>query len=108
MGGWRAGGGVAQKLRRRDLTELTTPLILGGMVVAIKDKFCGIKEAAEVLGCTTGRVRQLILKGEIAGEKYGEYDNAPWLVDRQSLNKFSKIKPTTGRKRISETERADQ
>jgi hypothetical protein len=72
------------------------------MVMAIKDKFCGIIEAAGVLGCTSGRVRQLLQKGELVGEKYGNHANAPWLVERRSLAAYAKKKPSTGRPRINE------
>lgn len=72
--------------------------------MAIKDTFCGITEAAGILGCTTGRVRQLLLRGDIKGEKFApdEQPNAPWLIERKSLEKFAKVKPTTGRKRIAD------
>lgn len=76
--------------------------------MAIKDQFCGIIEAAETLGCTTGRVRQLLLRGDITGEKYGKHENAPWLIDRKSLAKFAKVKPTTGRPRKAESERGGE
>jgi hypothetical protein len=77
------------------------------MVVAIKDKFCGIIEAAEVLGCTAGRVRQLLQAGELVGEKYGDHANAPWLVERRSLASYAKKKPSTGRPRINEVGSAE-
>lgn len=61
--------------------------------MAIKDRFCGISEAADFLGCTTGRVRQLLGSGDIKGEKVGEFDNSPWMVDRRSLEKYRDSRP---------------
>ncbi len=71
--------------------------------MAIKDTFCGISEAAEILGCTTGRVRQLLLDGTLTGEKVADLENSPWLIDRKKLAAFAKTRPTTGRPRISTT-----
>jgi hypothetical protein len=76
------------------------------MILAIKDKFCGITEAADVIGCTTSRVRQLLIAGEIIGEKIDDAANAPWLVDRASVAKYAKNKPPTGRPRISDSSKA--
>lgn len=61
--------------------------------MAIKDKFCGITEAASLAGCTTGRMRQLLIAGEIRGEKVAEFANSPWMVDRQSLQKYIGQRP---------------
>lgn len=61
--------------------------------MAIKDKFCGITEAAELAGCTTGRMRQLLIAGEIKGEKLSDQDNAPWMVDRRSLERYIENRP---------------
>lgn len=72
--------------------------------MAIKDKFCGITEAAEILGCTTGRVRQLLLAGEVVGEKVSSLDNAPWIIDRKSLAKYAQKEQTVGRPRQGKKE----
>ena len=94
--------GRGSELRAADsLTRLTKPLILRDMIVAIKDKFCGISEAAGILGCTTGRVRQLLLAGELIGEKVDDAANAPWFIERKSVEKFASVTPATGRPRGS-------
>ena len=72
--------------------------------MAIKDNYCAIKEAAKTLGCTTGRVRQLLGDGAIVGEKVSDEANAPWMVERKSLEKYAKVKPTTGRPRKAAAE----
>lgn len=58
-----------------------------------------VSKAAEIIGCTTGRVRQLLLDGEIRGKKLDESEQAPWLVSRVDAEKLSKSPATTGRPR---------
>jgi len=41
-------------------------------------KYLSVSEAAEVLGVTTGRVRQLLLNGKLHGHKLGERQ---WALD---------------------------
>jgi len=69
------------------------------MASAIKDNYCGVSEAAAIIGCTTGRVRQLLIAGKLVGEKYVDADNAPWAVDRKSVAAYSKVVQKTGRPR---------
>lgn len=57
-----------------------------------------VTDAAEIIGCTTGRVRQLLIDGSLRGKKLSEYENAPWLVDRKSAEKMAKP-AATGRPR---------
>lgn len=72
--------------------------------VAISDRFCQIQEAAKIIGCTRARVRQLLIGQEIKGEKVGQHENAPWLIERESVFDYKeKTKGTTvGRKRKGE------
>ena len=70
--------------------------------MAIIDKFCPINEAAGVIGCTHARVRQLCLDGTLKGEKMSDAPNAPWIIDRKSVEKYASQSPTVGRKRTGE------
>ena len=58
-----------------------------------------VTDAACIIGCTTGRVRQLLLNGNIRGKKLGERENAPWLVSKVDAEKMARRPATTGRPR---------
>jgi hypothetical protein len=58
-----------------------------------------VTDAAEIIGCTTGRVRQLLLEGELRGKKLSEKHNAPWLVSRVDAEKLRENPGNTGRPR---------
>ncbi len=64
--------------------------------VTTKDVFISVQEAAELIGCTRGRVRQLLIDEEILGEKLGE---RTWAVVQKSAEKYAKREYTTGRPR---------
>lgn len=63
------------------------------------DNYVSVPEAAEIIGCTTGRVHQLRDEGEITGEKV---NGRAWLLLKADVEKVAKKKRTTGRPRISE------
>lgn len=65
--------------------------------MAINFDAVSVVEAAEIIGCTVGRVRQLLLGGELVGEKLNE---RAWAVSRKSAEKYSKLTPQSGRPRI--------
>jgi DNA-directed RNA polymerase specialized sigma24 family protein len=52
--------------------------------------------AAEIIGCTTGRVRQLLRDGAIRGKKIGE---RAWAVSRVDAEKLAETPAKTGRPR---------
>lgn len=58
-----------------------------------------VSDAAVIIGCTTGRVRQLLIDGEIRGKKLSENENAPWLVSKVDAEKMAKNPAATGRPR---------
>ena len=58
-----------------------------------------VADAAVIIGCTTGRVRQLLLDGEIRGKKLSKKEHAPWLVSKLDAEKLAKNPSTTGRPR---------
>jgi hypothetical protein len=60
--------------------------------------FVSVADAAEILGCTVGRVRQLLIDGTICGVKLNE---RAWAVERKSVEKLAKIPQTVGRPRLA-------
>lgn len=46
-----------------------------------------VNEAANLLDLTTGRIRQLLLSGELSGKKLNE---KAWVIDRRDVEKFAK------------------
>ncbi len=58
----------------------------------IAERWMSVTEAARYLGVTTGRIRQLLIREQVKGEKLGERS---WAVDRVSLSKYSR-KPRFG------------
>ena len=58
-----------------------------------------VTKAAEIIGCTPGRVRQLLLDGEMRGKKLDDNEQAPWLVSRVDAEKLKRNPSTTGRPR---------
>ena len=62
------------------------------MSTVIANRWLTAQEAADVLGCTTSRIRQLCIREQVLGKKFTQ--NA-WFVDRQSLAKYAR-KPRYG------------
>lgn len=62
-----------------------------------------VKQAAEIIGCTTGRVRQLLLAGELPGQKITD---TSWAMEKDDVERYAADNPrgagTSGRPRISE------
>jgi excisionase family DNA binding protein len=59
--------------------------------------FVSVNKAAEMLGCTVGRVRQLILDGTLPGEKLNE---RAWAIPRKAVEKFASRPQVKGRPRV--------
>jgi len=53
-------------------------------------------EAARVAEVTTGRIRQLLLKGRLKGKRFGR----DWMVDRNSILEFAASQRKPGRPSI--------
>ena len=53
-------------------------------------------EAAEIIGCTVGRIHQLLKSKEVAGKKFSE---RAWAVNRKSAEAYAKQPKTVGRPR---------
>jgi hypothetical protein len=60
--------------------------------------FVSVAEAAEIIGCSPGRVRQLLIDGTLTGQKLNE---RAWAVERKSAEAFAKTPQTVGRPRGS-------
>jgi hypothetical protein len=60
--------------------------------------FCSVSDAAGIVGCTVGRIRQLLIDGEIEGQKLNE---RAWAVDRRSAEKYAKKTFNVGRPRLA-------
>jgi hypothetical protein len=58
--------------------------------------FVSVAEAAEIIGCSGGRVRQLLLEGTLSGQKLNE---RAWAVERKSAEAFARHPQTVGRPR---------
>lgn len=57
-----------------------------------------VSRAAEIIGCTTGRVRQLLREEALRGKKLGE---RAWAVSRVDAEKLAESPAKTGRPRKS-------
>ena len=69
---------------------------MGAMSTMPVEKFLNVKEAAVAIGCTVGRVRQLLIAGELKGVKANE---RAWLITKDEVDRFAKRQYTTGRPR---------
>lgn len=67
----------------------------------ISGKFLSVQKAANRLGCTPGRVRQLLRAGELHGEKLC---GCAWAVRARSLADFERRPRGVGRKRIGDAQ----
>lgn len=69
------------------------------MAIEIQEKsiFVSVDEAAEIMGCTPGRVRQMLRAGDLEGHKVSE---RAWIVNRDSADKHAEKPEGSGRPRI--------
>jgi len=51
-------------------------------------RFYSVPEAAAELQLTDGRIRQLLLAGEMLGHKLGGEDGKNWVIPEASLKRF--------------------
>lgn len=80
------------------LARFTDNARIGGMSTVAIDNLLSTEEAAQLIGCTEGRVCQLLREGKIKGKKFNE---RAWAVDRDSAAKYRDAPQTVGRPRIS-------
>ena len=62
------------------------------------ENLLSVSEAAERIGCTDGRVRQLLRAGLLLGKKL---NGRAWGVFDESVTRFLSRPKTTGRPRVS-------
>lgn len=60
------------------------------------NELLNVEEAAEVIGVTTGRVRQMLRDGEMRGKKANE---RAWMVDKSEVDRVAAEEKKTGRPR---------
>ena len=65
----------------------------------ISSQFYTVTQAATALGYTCGRIRQLLISGELAGQKVGDGENARWLIAKKELKRLGIEKNRTISKR---------
>jgi len=63
----------------------------------ISGSFLTVDEAAQAMGCSAGRVRQLLRAGRLEGEKVSP---RVWMVRKRSLQAYEREKSVFGRKRL--------
>jgi excisionase family DNA binding protein len=48
--------------------------------------FVSVKEAAEIIGCTTGRIRQMLGENLLRGRKF---NGKAWAIEKQTVKKVA-------------------
>lgn len=67
--------------------------------------FVTVPEAAEIIGVTEGRVRQLLKSGDLDGQKLGR----DWVVPKGEADRFAALDPpTVGRPRKTNPEKSEK
>lgn len=61
------------------------------------DKYISVPQAADIIGCTVNRVRQLIGEGKIRAEKLND---RAWAVVADDVHEYADAEQTTGRPRV--------
>ena len=59
-------------------------------------QFISVSEAADIIGCTPGRVRQMLRSSDISGFKVGDWT---WAIPRKEAERVKNIEHPTGRPR---------
>ena len=67
------------------------------------DRYITTREAAEMLGVSDQRVRDLLKAGRLSGKKLGSKFGGMWLVERQSVKTFKRRAAGRPRKSIKST-----
>jgi len=80
------------------VASITGTRTIGGMSTVSVKNLLNVKEAAELIGITEGRVCQLARDGSLRGEKLNE---RAWAIYRESAVEYRDRPQTVGRPRIS-------
>jgi len=60
------------------------------------ENYVNVREAAAIIGCTDGRVRQMLIEGRLSGVKANE---RAWMIDRRAAEEIRDSECVTGRPR---------
>ncbi|MHB8953518.1 MAG: helix-turn-helix domain-containing protein [Pirellulaceae bacterium] len=60
----------------------------------IQGNLLNVEEAAVVVGCTPGRIRQMLRKGTLPGVKAND---RAWLITKRAAEKLAQQRPPKGR-----------
>ncbi len=63
------------------------------------EDYISTKEAAQIAKVTTGRIRQLLAKGELRGKRIGR----DWIVERHSVKEFASLQRKPGPKPLDKS-----
>lgn len=61
----------------------------------LEKKYVTVREASEIIGCSIGNVRHMILNNALQAEKLGSY----WVIERKHAEIAAKTPAKTGRPR---------
>jgi len=66
-------------------------------MVMLKPKFLflSVREAADALSVTEGRIRQILRAGDLRGEKLGEH---AWAIPAGEIERYQKVRRGPGRR----------
>lgn len=64
--------------------------------MSLQEDFLTVSQAAEAIGCTPGRVRQMLRGGALTGEKMSEW---LWMIPKKAVERIAKNPAKTGRPR---------
>ena len=65
----------------------------------ISDDYLTVPQAAAVIGVTPGRVRQMLVDGDIKGDQVPNQDFGRWLIPKAEAARVAAIEKTIGRPR---------
>lgn len=66
--------------------------------MSLQEDFLTVSQAADKIGCTPRRVRQMIDSGILAGE---QMSNWLWMIPKKAVDKIAKTPAKTGRPRTN-------
>lgn len=61
----------------------------------LEKKYVTVREASDIIGCSVGNVRHMILDNRLKAEKLGSY----WVIEKKQAEKAAKTPAKTGRPR---------
>ncbi len=75
------------------------PVRLWSMKTVVNAQFLylSVPETAKALGITSGRVRQLLLAGELHGHKLGDAGQRQWVIEASEVQRYQKSRRPPGR-----------